>query len=400
MDNSDFPAFRGDAPVGVARLQRYLPELESLRGVAMLMVLSFHLDGLVRYMMLPRAGTLVSRFEALIRSGENGVSLFFVLSAFLLAVPFLAEGAGGKRVEVRGFFQRRLLRILPLYYCGVTIGIVATTTSWADLAPKLQYFLVPNGIRMVTPPMPPFSDVWWSLHTEAQFYLLLPLLPLALKTRRGRVVGGVVLAVWASVYAMYELRVFRPVGIPADLAVAHSIFGRAPLFLWGILASAFYRVRGQALRDRLAALPWMRNGGADALFAGVILALLSIFQWRILVFPNLTRVPPYHSYHAVEGGLWALVILMVLIAPLRVKPLFHNRLLEHLGVLSYSMYMVHMPVFHFGLMYLRRHGYRDMMGWNPKTAAVASVLVVAAYAISRLTYRYIETPFLQRKARV
>jgi peptidoglycan/LPS O-acetylase OafA/YrhL len=77
----------GSAPVGVAVATAYIPELESLRGIAMLLVLSFHLDSFVRGPFLKTDSLTVSPALAFVRAGHSGVDLFFILSAFLLSIP-------------------------------------------------------------------------------------------------------------------------------------------------------------------------------------------------------------------------------------------------------------------------------------------------------------------------
>src|SRR5207253_11349180 len=82
-----------------------LPELESLRGLAITLVFLVHAAGMVTPDRM-RTGAPLSVGGALMLSGHTGVSLFFILSGFLLSRPFLAEIGGGRRVD-RGGFARR-----------------------------------------------------------------------------------------------------------------------------------------------------------------------------------------------------------------------------------------------------------------------------------------------------
>ncbi len=72
----------------------YLSGLESLRGLAILLVFWFHVEGVV-YIPYGRPNTALP-FQSLVRAGHTGVSLFFVLSAFLLSLPILPESRGGR----------------------------------------------------------------------------------------------------------------------------------------------------------------------------------------------------------------------------------------------------------------------------------------------------------------
>jgi peptidoglycan/LPS O-acetylase OafA/YrhL len=101
-----------------------------------------------------------------------------------------------------------------------------------------------------------------------------------------------------------------------------------------------------------------------------------------------------------EALLWAGVLLLVLLAPLRSQRLWSNPLLEWLGLLSYSIYMWHLPVAWYVIPGLRRAGLLVAAGWS--VAGLLAALLVAALclALSTLTYRWVERPFLVRKARL
>src|SRR5262245_28404602 len=79
---------RGADLIGLSRSRSFIPELESLRGIAVLLMFTFHVHGFVLYP-FPSASSDVSVPMAFIRAGHTGVDLFFVLSAFLLSRSFL-----------------------------------------------------------------------------------------------------------------------------------------------------------------------------------------------------------------------------------------------------------------------------------------------------------------------
>ena len=81
-------------PAGIRDARSYSPELESLRGVACLLVFLFHASGTV-----DSGAQGVGPLRAFVYAGHTGVTLFFVLSAFLLSRPFLAQARGGPRVR-------------------------------------------------------------------------------------------------------------------------------------------------------------------------------------------------------------------------------------------------------------------------------------------------------------
>ena len=92
------------AAAGVAT-GNYLPELESLRGIAILLVFWFHVEG-VLFLPRPRPLEVVLPWQAFVRAGHTGVSLFFVLSAFLLSLPFWREPRGGPYLSIARYGSR------------------------------------------------------------------------------------------------------------------------------------------------------------------------------------------------------------------------------------------------------------------------------------------------------
>jgi peptidoglycan/LPS O-acetylase OafA/YrhL len=377
-------------PVGIRRSTRYFPEVECLRGLAILLVFLFHLDSYFRFG--SRAGTVVSPALAFVAAGHTGVSLFFILSGFLLSLPFLAEVRGGKPVARRDYFARRALRILPLYWAAVVAGTVLSMHRPADAFLGLPYLLFLNALPKATVPLLPYSAVWWSLATEVQFYLLLPLLPLFLQTRRGRL-GGVALgAAWAAGYVVFLL------GVPDHhrLLVSLSLFGRAPLFLLGIAAAALYLVAGDRIRERAGETPWLRRGGADLVLLGVLLVLGFLLRWLVHTGYMTADASGRHVWHVAEGSLWTTALLIVLLAPLRTKGLLCNRVFATLGVLSYSIYMWHVPLTAVGVRTMRNPAH-PLASWTP---IAGTAIALACLALSSVTYRVIERPFLVRKARL
>jgi peptidoglycan/LPS O-acetylase OafA/YrhL len=384
-------------PVGVATSVAYLPELESLRGWAMLLVLVFHVDGFVRNPFVQTSGEVVPPWLAFVRAGHTGVSLFFVLSAFLLSLPFFAAARTGRSLSLRRYAARRALRILPLYYAAVVAGALLHAGTLAGLAAALPYFLCLN---MLATPLLPYSSVWWSLMTEVQFYLTLPLLWLSLRRRAARWITVALLAVYAVAYGAFLAGRLRLPSFEAVAWLGLSLFGRAPIFLTGIAAAAWYAGNGRTTAERWAARPWLRRGGADMLLWATLLAQAVVLQWVVFVGYNVANSPPRLVFHAVEGGLWACVVLLLLIAPLHSKALLCNRWLSTLGVLSYSVYIVHVPLLLLSLNAMRHAGITGLSGWNARTGIVAPLLVAACIAVSALTYRFIEQPFLIRKETV
>ena len=302
-----------------------LPALDGLRGLAALGVLLFH------------DGRLVG--------GYLGVDLFFVLSGFLITANLLAEHAKTGRIDLRAFWRRRARRLFPallalVFVVGATAPLIASpaerarirsdglatlgyVANWHTLAAGRSYwdlFASPS----------PFEHTW-SLAIEEQYYVLWPLVAwLMLRARRprlalGLVAGGLTLASGLALGYAFEAfgssRAYlgtdtRAAGILSGAALACALHGRAPLsprvVRWFDLAG------GAGLLG--LALAWTRLDGDE---------------------PFLYK-----------GGLWlselaglALVACASQPHKSRIARALASRPLVWVGVLSYSLYLAHWPLF-------------------------------------------------------
>ena len=389
-------AARQAAAIGHATTTPYFPEVESLRGIAMALVYAFHID---RFMSGPLP-TDVSLAYAFVRAGHTGVSLFFVLSGFLLSLPFIDGVRRGRLIRPRRFYGRRALRILPLYYTAVLVGVAFSAHRPSDLLAALPYMAFLNAVAGWATPLPDFGAVWWSLATEIQFYILLPLLPLLLRSRAGRVIGIAALIVYGAAYVAFLHRDLHMPTIEGQFMFRLSLFGQAPMFLFGITVAAIYVHAGERLRERLQARPWLRRGGGDAVLFLVIASLATLLRWQVWVTHTVSENAPVFGWHLLEGACWATILGSVLFLPLRSRWIWRSAVLGHLGVISYSMYMWHIPVERYVVRAFVRLGVHGGAGWTGANAGITAVITVVCIGISELTYRYIELPFLRRKARL
>src|SRR5262249_14959626 len=150
---------RGELPL----LRGHMPELDSVRGLAILMVLVYH--GLYWAIRLERFPYLERAVLTAAWTGRLGVNLFFVLSGFLIT-QLMAESKGKENYYTR-FYWRRALRILPAYFATLALlGILGTSPAFLGLSAVYLANLTPLfGVVIAYP-------VLWSLAVEEHFYFV------------------------------------------------------------------------------------------------------------------------------------------------------------------------------------------------------------------------------------
>jgi len=386
-------------PTGLRAATRYIPEVESLRGIAILLVLFHHADGLLTPK-LAGGGVSVSLLRAFVAGGQTGVSLFFVLSAFCLSMPFFRRADEAAQFSLRTFYERRALRILPLYWTMVAIATLYYAGQTANLTNFATYALFLNSFAGWATPLPPFSNVWWSLATEVQFYLLLPLLPFVLRSPFGRWIGLAAAVLYLGWFVLFLQGSFPSESVVGEIALASSVLARGPIFLVGIAVAWIHARHGDSVATWMRSKRVLRAGGGDLLLLSVLVAMACLLQWQVGFGFWKAETRAYYVWHVAEGLLWGSMLFLLLAAPLRSRPLFCNRLLNQAGLWSYSIYLIHLPLLVFSFIQLRHLSLPQFTTWTPWSFAAVALLSVLCFALAGCTYRWIEKPFLVRKARL
>jgi peptidoglycan/LPS O-acetylase OafA/YrhL len=213
------------APTATARRTGRLDYLDGLRGIAVLLVLVFHVAERWPALAHDRLGYLAG-------FGSRGVEVFFVLSGLCLAYPTLRARANGDRqpFDVRRYAARRIARIVPPYYAAIAVfAALSFTPLWraaAAFAPHCLRATIPlrgtiEELLFVDRAYPMHNLSFWSLAIEFRWYFLFPL---AL---------GLMLANARAFYAVLA-------GVAAlDLSgkIASNDLGALPSFLLGIVVA-------------------------------------------------------------------------------------------------------------------------------------------------------------------
>ncbi len=323
---------------------RRWPALDGLRGVAILFVLAAHSE-------------IVNVYVA----GMVGVTVFFVLSGFLITYLLLDELRDTGGIAFKGFYGRRALRLLPAL--GVYLVGIALLVPLLGLSMPIWDITWPSALYLANYVQTFGHDLYahrhlWSLAVEEHFYLVWPVLVWLGATRRLKVLGMVLVG----------LLVWR-LGVSAvnPMWAYHSTDTNAyALGLGCLVATAHHRGWRIPLHRRTAEI------------SVVILVLLSLLPIKDLD-------------HLYQIGAWlppiaALVSAVCILAAVEKSPAFlGGRLIRWFGGISYALYLWHAPLL--------------LIPVLAESKATRLVAVGLAIGIAWMSWTWIESPILRSKWR-
>jgi peptidoglycan/LPS O-acetylase OafA/YrhL len=319
---------------------RTFPTLNAVRAIGALMVLLTHAAFNTGRINDGWAGAMLSRFDF-------GVTLFFVLSGFLLSRPwFLAAALGRGEPSARHYLWKRALRILPIYWVVVVAAFVvdpqnedATWEDWVShltLTQLYRHDLLASSLTQM-----------WSLCTEVAFYLVLPLLCVALLGRRpaglrlGRVLVGAGVIALAGV--VWQVVVAQIPGYQAHYA--QWLPGYLPWFMIGLWFAAVSADLAVHPRDHV-----LERLGADLVGCWILAAAVFALACSPLAGPRLLLTPEGWQagakvvLYAVAG---AFFVLPLVFGPERegwARKQLCGPVPFWLGEISYGIFAIHMLV--------------------------------------------------------
>lgn len=371
--------------------------LDGLRAVAALMVLVFHLLLFVKAYNAPISQAINSSWYFL----ANGVWLFFVLSGFLLFLPYARAMLTSRALpSATNFYRRRALRILPAYWVCLLIVAVAENQMRRTVEPlnMLVHFL------MIHDAFPSYNrdleGPFWTLAVEAQFYLFLPLLAWGVARAVGasrslaRLTAGllslIVLALalqWVDSVVMSNLpdvdgvdRTLGGVFVMATMGMQGKFLA---VFVVGMLCAALYVAfieQGRISRET------RRKYGDAALVLALVLFAIAVPAWEkgaVMFDPGTYWDWDILGYPLLSAAAFGALMLAILFGGSRLRGVFEWGPLRFVGLISYSLYLWHLPILQ-GLV-------PPFDGWALPLRLLA--IPVVAYA----SYQLVERPFLKRR---
>lgn len=363
-------------------------ELEGYRGIAALLIVVFHAYQYAREALklhtYPYEGTPL---HLLLHSLDASVSWFFVLSGFLVFLPF-ARSALTQRSQQspRGFLIRRAIRIMPTYYLAILViwalRFTGGADQWRDLAEHLTFTQIFDQKLFFWTIGPA-----WTLAIEVWFYLLLALLgPLlhrlcgcfATPRARAIVLGGIA-GLLALASLAYKYWAWYIAGIPRDT--------------WPVYFGLLAQFDGLAFGMLLAVL--VGAYGDAAPLRGAAPALARAAGFGVMLVAALLRSPdsPADVFFFTLGSVaFALVLASTVLGP---RDTLWERALARVpwpffGLISYSVYLWHEPI-------MIELGARNLLIAPAPGAfpANALVLVLLSLIVAAASYYALERPTMQ-----
>jgi peptidoglycan/LPS O-acetylase OafA/YrhL len=385
MTNSELQASKPEAPQRRA-IPRTAPVryefADALRGIAVLGVLVVH----------THQNFSTTFGISVLGLGQYGVQLFYIVSAFTLAMS-IRHRSHQETSPLRNYAIRRFFRIAPLFYTAVLIyllkpHILPSSSTPIDLSHARWPIQIWHVVATVL-----FVNGWhyqsinlvvpggWSVAVETNFYILLPvILRFATSLRRtiALVMAAIVLnkVLSTSVYLFVVPHISRADLTGFGVFVGMWLPAQLPVFMIGL---AMYWV--------IQRYPIPPTGSTPTrppliFFAGLALSILS----ASCKMPTLVnRIVSYH--------VWISCVLMfaALILAHRPYDVFVNRFTVFLGKISYGAYLLHFVVLHL-LLWASRSWFEPRFGFHPNFFLAFPFLVVGTMALATLSYRYVETP--------
>jgi peptidoglycan/LPS O-acetylase OafA/YrhL len=353
----------------------YFPGLNGIRAIAALMVIFFH----VNVCMWFYGSSPIRYFEIRDEMSRHAVVLFFVLSGYLISYLLMREKELFKRIDIKKFYVRRILRIWPLYYLAIVIAVLfipiiqdlyPRTTLYSLQTIGLYSLLIPNFAILAGYMIPTIAPLW-SLGVEEQFYAFWPW---CIKKS-----GSILRPILIFFFACISIKLFL-------------FFSNLHYSLFGIYFT-YFSFDTLAIGAIAAYLYHTSHSVLKILYNPVVEVSCWVF------FAISCILGPLKLNFLFDKDIYALVFAIIILnvstnKSARIK--LNAKPFEYLGKISYGMYICHPFIIilsAFPMKYLIPH----VSSKPVQLLLISAVVVPATIIVARLSYRYYESFFLGLK---
>jgi peptidoglycan/LPS O-acetylase OafA/YrhL len=299
----------------------YIPEIDGLRFLAVSWIFVYHLnDYLINFFPVND----IIFFQKILQNGHLGVELFFVISGFVLSLPFARYYLRqGKKVYLKQYFIRRLTRLEPPYFLIMIFlfffKIITHVHTANELTPHLMASLFYAHNIIYSGTLPVINSVAWSLEIEIQFYIMMPLL--------------------AHVFTLQRnIRRVLLLSIMVMMPVVQYLFKSDTLFFYQFIQ---YFIAGFLLADIYVSYDRQYFFKPKQSLLNNVFIVLGAFAFASILIIHSTRTDLVYTIFI------PLVILLfysiVLFIPFW-KNLFSIKWISIIGGMCYTIYLIHLPV--------------------------------------------------------
>lgn len=344
--------------------QNYLPSLDGLRALSIVMVVGSHV--LI-------GQNIHSNFLDAIFNGALGVGVFFVISGFIITTLLMKELIETKNINLKNFYIRRFLRIIPLAYLFLIVLIILNQVFNMKISFYgflLAFLFLKNFVGSKSDPA---TTHYWSLSVEEQYYLIFPYI--LKKSRKLYFVLAIALIfiiipviVWLHFHVLWLSKNWL-------FSFAFILAYKLPLILIGSVFSMLYFSYNNYFK---------KYSGSIYSLALLIIIIIINSDFAILVrikgflFTNVITgllIASFIGINLFENKSWAYKAL-------------NNKIVINIGKLSYSIY-VWQQIFTFTIPWAHASKFANSVVFN----------LIALSIVAYLSYNYYEKPFLKLKQR-
>jgi len=354
--------------------RKIIPEIEGLRFISILLVVVSHIHNntLRVYPQQLQSATANTFSGTFLEECGNGVNIFFFISGFILAIPFLKDYVYHQQnVSLKHYYYRRLTRIEPPYIISlIFFFLIAVFVMHQPFADALKHFtasafyshnVIYNHISTINP-------VAWTLEIEVQYYLFAPLIAVALffKNHIARKIALLLLFILSG--SLY----FQNADFFEQYHLTKSLFAYSSIFIAGIIVADWYIINKDILSTN-------KNFLFDLLGIATIVCIITLSGFQALEYRLFLLACYFMTFISAFRG----VLL---------NKFLTNKWITIIGGMCYSIYLMHYAV----IFFITQNFTKNILTYNyPRDIFIQSIIIIPLIIIiSMIFFVLFERPFM------